>query len=155
MNANAGRLERNSALWTGTILIVLALLSFMSFFVSLPGKQALPWVNLLLSALAVVLFALGLRRAISQPDRYRGKVAGWVLTVVSSLFLVFSIVVFYGSRHLPDTGASPQVGQKAPDFTLKNENGQTVSLATLLAQPVDATGKPPKALLLVFYRGYW
>jgi hypothetical protein len=155
MNMNNERLERNSALWTGTILIVLAFLSFMLFFVSLPGKQALPWVNLLLSVLAVVLFAIGLRRAISQPERYRGKIAGWVLTVVSSLFLLFSIAVSYGSRHLPATNTSPQMGQKAPEFTLKDTNGQTASLTGLLAQPLDATSKPPKALLLVFYRGYW
>lgn len=155
MNASNVQLKRNSALWLGSVLLIFALLSFALFFVSLPGKQALPWVNLLLSALAVVLFAVGLRRASAQPERYRGKIAGWVLTLASSLFLVFGILLFHGSRNLPNANAAPQVGQKAPDFALKDTNGQTVSLAGLLAQPLDTTGKPPKALLLVFYRGYW
>lgn len=155
MNASNVQLKRNSALWLGSVLLVFALLSFSLFFVSLPGKQVLPWLNLLLSALAVVLFAVGLRRASSQPERYRGKISGWVLTLASSLFLVFGILFFHGSRALPNPSAAPQVGQKAPDFALKDTNGQTVSLAGLLAQPLDTTGKPPKALLLVFYRGYW
>ena len=68
------------------------------------------------------------------------------------------------------TGA-PQVGQKVPDFTLADTNGNKVSLGQLLgkgdspaspsnvtgqASPVGtSTGTPPKAVLLVFYRGYW
>ncbi len=49
-----------------------------------------------------------------------------------------------------------EVGQKAPDFTLTDTSGQAVSLAQLLANPIDAaSGKAPKAVLLIFYRGYW
>jgi hypothetical protein len=70
------------------------------------------------------------------------------------------------------------VGQKVPDFTLADSNGNKVSLGQLLgkadssisasATPASAnnsTGQaipagmspatPPKAVLLVFYRGYW
>lgn len=155
MNANNLQLRRNLPLWAGAVLIVLAVLSFMLFFVSVPGKQSLPWVNLLLSALAVVLFVTGLRRASSQPERYRGKAAGWVFTVVSSLVLLLGILFFHISRNLPDPNAASQVGQRAPDFELQNTNGQTVSLAGLLAGPLDGAGKPPKAVLLIFYRGYW
>ncbi len=49
---------------------------------------------------------------------------------------------------------SPRVGQKAPTFTLVDSDGETVSLAQLLS----GTGQrsdPPKAVLLIFYRGYW
>lgn len=38
------------------------------------------------------------------------------------------------------------VGEVAPDFTLQDQNGQTVTLS-------DARGKSP--VVLVFYRGYW
>lgn len=38
------------------------------------------------------------------------------------------------------------VGDVAPDFTLEDENGKTVTLSSL-------QGKEP--VVLVFYRGYW
>ena len=38
------------------------------------------------------------------------------------------------------------VGEVAPDFTLEDQNGHTVTLS-------DARGKSP--VVLVFYRGYW
>jgi hypothetical protein len=155
MDANNLQMRRNLPLWIGAVLIVLAVLSFVFFAVDMPGKQSLPWVNLLLSAAAVVLFAAGLRRASSQRERYKGKIAGWVFTVFSSLVLLFGILFFHESRNLPDANAAPQVGQKAPDFELKDTNEQAVSLAGLLAGPLDQAGKPPKAVLLVFYRGYW
>jgi hypothetical protein len=84
---------------------------------------------------------------------YRGKIAGWIFTVLSVLLLGFTVFVFFASRALPASAASPQIGQKAPEFTLADTNGQTVSLAQLLAGPNPAAR--PKAVLLVFYRGYW
>lgn len=104
-----------------------------------------------------MFFIAALRRASSQPERYRGKAAGWALTIVSSLVLLFAVFAFYFARKVPDAAAAPQVGQKAPDFELKDTNGQTVSLAQLLAEPLNAAraGAHPKAVLLVFYRGYW
>ena len=137
--------------------MVLAVLSFALFLVSVPEKQFLTWGNPLLSGLAVVLFLMGLQRARSQPERYRGKAAGWVLTVISSLVFLFGIFVFYVARRLPEANEAPQVGQKAPAFELKDTNGKTVSLAEMLAEPLDPArkGPRPKAVLLVFYRGYW
>ena len=147
--------ERNSPLWAGVLLLVLAFaLGFVPFFAQVPGQGALPWLNLLLSVLAVVLIAAGLRRVISQPERYRGKAAAWLLTVLSSLLLLFAIFGFYVARKLPSPGGAPQVGQKAPGFELKDSNGQTVSLQQLLAQPA-AHADHSRAVLLVFYRGYW
>jgi peroxiredoxin len=42
-------------------------------------------------------------------------------------------------------GATPKVGDRAPQFSLPSADGRTVSLK-------DYTGKK---LVLVFYRGYW
>ena len=64
---------------------------------------------------------------------------------------IFSVFVF--SRWLPPSTGAPQVGQKAPDFTLQDQTGRQVSLNELLTAPVN--GNPPKSVLLVFYRGYW
>jgi hypothetical protein len=117
----------------------------------------LPWLNVILGAVAVALFIRGLRLAIRRPELYRGKAGGWTLTVLSSLLFLFSLFAYYTARQIPDAKAAPQVGQKAPDFELKDTNGQTVSLAQLLASPADPvrTRSQPKAVLLVFYRGYW
>lgn len=133
-----------------------AILSNFLFFMKVPGQQVLPWLNLLLSVAAVVCFVMGLRRAMVQPQVYRGKVGGWVLTVVSSLLLVFAVFGFYASRHIPAATGAPQVGQKAPDFILKDSNGQHVSLQQLISAPMaNSGGAAPKAVLLIFYRGYW
>jgi 4-hydroxybenzoate polyprenyltransferase len=148
----------NRSLWLGTLFLVLAfVLGSIPFFAQIPGQQALPWLNLILGAVAVALFLRGLRLAIRQPELYRGKAAGWTLTVLSSILFLFSLFAYFTARQIPDAKAAPQAGQKAPDFELKDTNGQTVSLAQLLASPVDPgkTDSQPKAVLLVFYRGYW
>lgn len=138
-------------------MLAAVVLGFMPLYVQLAGQRALPWVDVLLSVLAVVFIVIGLRRTIAQPEHYRGKVGAWVLTVLSSLFMAFAFFGFFAARHIPGASGAPQIGQKAPDFELKDTNGQKVSLAQLLTEPVDAarSGTRPKALLLIFYRGYW
>ena len=49
-----------------------------------------------------------------------------------------------------EAAASPQarppaIGERAPDFTLRDQNGTRVSLAA----------QKGKKVVLVFYRGYW
>jgi peroxiredoxin len=52
-------------------------------------------------------------------------------------------------RVLASSGA-PRVGQKAPDFMLLDQNGKPVGLGDLLSGP-----EGPKAVALIFYRGFW
>jgi hypothetical protein len=167
ISSGSGRITRefsmpnrrsNRSLWLGALFLVLAfVLGSLPFFAQIPGQAALPWLNLLLGAAAVAIFIRGLLLAKRQPALYRGKAAGWTLTVLSSVLFLFSLFAYYASRHIPEAKAAPQVGQKAPDFELKDTSGQTASLAQLLASPVDSgkAGSQPKAVLLVFYRGYW
>jgi hypothetical protein len=59
---------------------------------------------------------------------------------------------------LPPSKGAPQVGQKAPEFTLPDSNDKAVKLSDVLADPASAARRPVKnapAVLLVFYRGYW
>jgi len=82
--------------------------------------------------------------------------------------------LFFHARAVPASAGAPHVGQTAPDFTLTDTAGKAVSLAQLLgpatggataADPIingvtngitnGATNGAAKAVLLVFYRGYW
>ena len=145
--------RRNTALWAGFALTIVALLSQLLYFTKIPGQHVFPWINLALAGLAVVLLVIGLMRAFRQPQVYRGKIAGSILTVGSLAVLVFTVTMFVQVRNLPAPSGALQVGMKAPDFTLKDSNGQQVSLTQLLSTPVGSS--QPKAALLVFYRGYW
>lgn len=138
-------------------MLAAVVLGFMPLYAQLPGQQALPWVDVLLSVLAVVFVVIGLRRTIAEPERYPGKAGAWVLTIVSTLLMAFAFFGFFAARHIPEANAAPQIGQKAPDFQLQDMNGKPVSLTQLLTEPVDAasSGPRPKAVLLIFYRGYW
>lgn len=148
------RPRSNKLLWIAGALIVVAVLSNALFFVKVPGQHLLPWLNLALFALPLVLVIVGLRRAIAEPRIYRGRTAGWLLAGLSGVLFAFSVFALYVSRNIPDAGAAPQIGQTAPDFTLPDSAGKPVALHDLLLLPM-ANGAPPKAVLLVFYRGYW
>ena len=79
---------------------------------------------------------------------------GVILATLSvAIFGFFIFATFIIARRLPASPEHPQVGQKAPDFTLSDTNGKPVSLSELLSLPVN--GKTPKGVVLVFYRGYW
>lgn len=146
----------NTALWTGALLVLLGILSNFFVFWHLPGEAIWPWVGLLLPAIGVVLLCVALKRAFGQPQIFGGKISGSIIAVVSVLLLAVSVFGFVHARDVPSSAGAPRVGQKAPDFTLTNSSGQTVSLSQLLSSPLDtASGKPPKAVLLIFYRGWW
>jgi peroxiredoxin len=161
--------RRNGALWAGSILTLLGVLSNFLYFIRVPGEKFFPWVNLLLPAIGLAFFLLGLKRAFGQPmmsrgsvslfgrpEVYRGKVSGSILTVIAVLLFGISVWGFFHARAVPASAGAPKIGQKAPDFTLTETSGQTVSLDQLLSAPIDSSsGKAPKAVLLVFYRGYW
>jgi hypothetical protein len=131
-----------------------AFLSYVPVFAKYPATRDIPWVNLLLFAVGLVTLFLGWRRAITSPAVYRGKVSGPILGILSLAALVFFCVgTFYFSKELPASTQAPRIGQKAPDFSLTDSSGATVTLASLLAAPTS--GRPAKGVLLVFYRGYW
>ena len=144
----------NWALWSGLLLSIFAFLSYFLIFVWFPPMRDLPLANLALFALAILLLFLGVRRAFSHDQRLRSKVAASIAASVGVLILAAFIFTFYISgRALPRSNGAPHVGQKAPEFTLTDTNNRGVTLAELLSSPQD--GKPPRGVLLIFYRGYW
>ena len=144
----------NWTIWLGFLLSVFALISYPFVFVRWPVTRDFPWANLLIFAFAGALLVAGLRRTFTPDSRRRSRIVSSLVATVGFLTLGFFLFAFFiGSRWLPAAHGAPQVGKKAPDFSLANTAGQTVRLSDLLTEPLD--GKPPKGVLLIFYRGYW
>lgn len=138
----------NPLLWAGFATALLAFLSYFLFFYRFPATRDVPWGNLLLFLVSAVLLVAGLKRAFRDPERYRGKISGIVLGVLSvAVFGLFWFSTYYFTRLLPSSADAPRVGQRAPDFALADATGKTVALSEML--------KSNRAVLLIFYRGYW
>jgi hypothetical protein len=148
----------NIPLYAGFALALLTVASYPLVFTRFPVTRDIPWVNWLLFGVALALLGAGLRRAYRQPDLYRGKISGPILTTLSvSIVALFAWGVFWHSRDIPAAKAAPQVGQKAPDFTLPDIQGRAVTLSNLwgTSPAAPATGHADQWVLLIFYRGYW
>lgn len=138
----------NWLVWAGFAMALFAALSYIPLFTPFPITRDFPWVNLLLFLTAGCLLGSGLYRAFTQPDKYRGKVSGPILGALSlGIFGLFCYGAFYEARHLPSGLNALRVGQQAPDFALADIEGRTVSLSQLR--------QTKRAVLLIFYRGYW
>ena len=145
--------KRTLAPWMGMLLTVLGALSNGLPFTGFPAAPV-PSISLLVSLIGIVLVLIGLWRAFGQSTAYKGKLTSAVAAVFSLLFLAGAIVFFWSARHIPpESAAAPQVGQQVPDFALPDSTGHPVSLAQLFSDSV--LNRPPKAVLLIFYRGYW
>jgi hypothetical protein len=145
--------RKNLAPWWGLLFGIGAVGCNAAFFASPPLQGTLPWLSLLFALLAFVFLITGLRRAFSRAPAYRGKALSILLSVVTLLAVAGTTFVFVSARRVPSSTAAPQGGQRVPDFTLSDTSGKPVSLDQLLAA---SSGSPaPKAVLLIFYRGYW
>src|SRR2546421_8316958 len=142
----------NFSLWAGFLLVVLGLVSYVTFFVRFPITRDFPWANLLLFFTGAVLLGKGLIRSFRQPELYRGKILGSILAAVSLAGIgFFSYGLFYLVRQLPSSAAAPRLGQKAPEFTLPDQNGKPVTLAELLASPSAGTAGGTNASGVPFF----
>jgi hypothetical protein len=134
----------NWLLWSGFALSVIAFFSYMVFFVRFPITRDVPWVSLILFAIAIMLMIAGLRRETGR------RILAWIVTVLGILIAVFFCFgTLVATRMLPPSLGAPGVGTKAPDFVLLDTNRHPVALAQLLAAPGN------KGVILIFYRGYW
>jgi len=145
----------NAAPWWGLLFAIGGIACNAAFFVRPPLQGMLPWLSLGFSVLALIFLVTGLARAFGQPRVYHGKALSVVLTLIALLPIGLTAFVSVVSRKLPDSTAAPQVGQRVPEFTLSDTSGNLVSLDQLLAPPSGSQAPAPKAVLVIFYRGYW
>ena len=131
----------NGRLWGGLLLSVAAFVSYFAFFYRYPVTRDVPWVNILLFLVALVLLISGFRRAT------RKIAAGVIVALGLVVAVAFGFSVTLASK-VPSSPAAPRVGQQVPDFKLLDSTRREVSLAQLLASS-------QRGVLLVFYRGYW
>ena len=142
-----GKKSWNLSLWIGFLFALAGFLSY-TFFAQFPITRDFPWANLLLFAIGAALLLVGLFRAFGRPQVYRGKIFGSIFVTISFLlFVFFAYEIFYVLRQVPLSSHAPRVGEKAPEFTLVDPNGRSVALADLLSGS--------KAVVLIFYRGFW
>ena len=138
--------EWNLPIWVGFVVAVGGLFSY-EYFALYPITRDFPWANLLLFAAGGIYLVVGLFRAFGKPQIYRGKIFGSILAVVALLFFAFFCYeIFYVLKQVPLSAQAPRIGEKAPEFTLPNQNGKQIALADLLS---------PDGAILIFYRGYW
>jgi len=145
--STTGKKSWNWSLWIGFLCALAGFLTY-TFFAQFPITRDFPWANFLLFAVGGILLVLGLFRAFGRQQMYRGKIFGPVLATLAVLmFGLFSYVLFYELRQVPPSTGAPRVGQKAPEFTLSDQDGKDVSLRDLVSRS--------KAVALIFYRGFW
>lgn len=146
----------NWRLWAGFGLSLVALAGYVIW---VNETRAVFWPALVLFVVAGALLFSGLKRKSREPELYRAKIAGSVLTGLSVLILgLFGFVVYQVSRVFPDANHAPQIGQRAPEFSLADANGKNFTLAELLSTPIPNAGGAAgatKGVLVIFYRGYW
>jgi hypothetical protein len=155
----------NGLIWAGALLVIAGVVSYPLYFIRFPALRDFPWANLPLMAIGLALIGVGLARAFRRPERYRGKIFGSIVGgLMAALALFFCYGLFVGARHiLPPAKDAPQVGQKAPDFTLEDSRNKPVQLGALLNSSFGGNGAGATAsgtgqtagVVLIFYRGYW
>jgi hypothetical protein len=147
----------NLSLWLGALLVPAALAVYLLVLVPHPAARDRPWILLPIFAVALALVARGVVRAWRAPQLWRGRLFGSIVGVLATAlagFLAFGILV--AARDLPASAGAPKVGERAPDFTLPDQNGKLISLASLLGAGAGGDAAVgANGALLIFYRGTW
>jgi hypothetical protein len=138
----------NLTIWIGFLIVVGSIVSYIPIFTVVASTRDVPWVNYILFLVGGALLTVGLQRAFRNPEHYGGKISASILGVLSLLIAgLFVGFILYGGRQIPAAENALRRGQPAPAFTLADTDGRLVSSSELL--------KNHRALLLIFYRGYW
>jgi len=126
----------------GLLLVVAGVAGYFAIVLSV--QPLVPYVrNNAIPNWVLIVAGLGISVAAARRPGAGRWLAGLLLgvnVVLAGLFAAF----LYAAMAVSGAGGPP-VGQPAPDWSLPDQSGRTVSLG-------DFRGSP---LLLVFYRGHW
>jgi hypothetical protein len=143
--------QRNYAPLLGLVLAIVGVATYFTVVNRviapwLPLLRNVPILNLALVGCALYASFVGVRRAFARSAPAGGRVLASILgSVTLGLGTLFVWYLFAYSSNLPGAGLAPGVAATAPDFSLPDQNGQSVRLGSLRGRNV----------LLVFYRGHW
>lgn len=129
---------RDDMVWFGALVSVVGLVGYFFVSAGFPSLRDTAWLNLLIVACGFALSIAAVRRR-----RSVASVAGAVLSFLCAALLVGYVFVL--SEQLPDAEGVIAIAAEAPDFSLTDHTGATVSLEHVIGKP----------LVLVFYRGFW
>lgn len=125
----------------GFVLAIVAFISYPLFFARFPVTRDIPWATFILFVVATTLLVSGVRRAAKKV---------WPVvfaTLGVALFALFIVGVTVFTRMLPPSHNAPRVGDRAPEFALRDTAGHVITLSSL-------TASTPRGVVLIFYRGY-
>ena len=136
--------------WVPVVAAVIALALGLVPYILLTATATLPsplrnnpWPMELAAGIATAAVVLIAIRAYREKRlRAAATVCAALATLGTAAFVLFVHVATYA---LPPAPKELAVGTTAPDFTLPDEEGRPVTLASFRGQPT----------LLVFYRGSW
>jgi hypothetical protein len=139
---------RNPSVWLAPLLSLAAFVSYYLVIISRPALadlRDLPWPNLAVIALALVLSLRALPRAWSRGGvlRRTGAIAGLAVCTLCAGALPYYL--FVATYRVPDVANALPPGEPIPAVTLLDHAEQPVDLAQLAQGDV----------VLVFYRGHW
>lgn len=137
----------NLAVWIGPVVVLAGALTYFMFFARFPALRDFPWVNLPIVVFGLLISAHGVRRAFAGGGRslLARAFAGSAFLASLAVSLLFCAYVFFLSYQLPETDGVVQVAHAVPEFSLSDQNGETIKLSSLLGRKV----------VLTFYRGHW
>jgi hypothetical protein len=138
--------RRNHAVWVGLVLTFLGAITYFTYFARFADLRDMPWLNLAVLWIGVMVSIAAVWRAFSRSSPYRGRIlgtAGLLLSLV--LALLFNLYIFKFSYALPAPTAATLSMTAAPEFTLSDQRGNPVALA-------DYRGRK---VVLTYYRGHW
>ncbi len=161
--------KKNWAPWLALLFVLAVIAVNLMVFAGMPGQRLVPWLSFLFGFAGLVWGVVGVWRAFGKSHLYGGKITGCIFGGLALLLFAMVAIGQFHARDLPASSGAPKAGQKAPDFTLSDSNGNKVSLGQMLnpAQSAGIVGsegdkanaagntRAPKAVLLIFYRGYW
>jgi hypothetical protein len=126
--------------WPALLSVLLSLGAIVGYvaFLRMPAVRNHPELYLVAFALATLIAAAASWRAARWPNV--------VALALSAVLLVLGGYFNFVLARVPATATALKIGEPAPDFTLADATGASVSLASFR----DRT-----PVVLVFYRGYW